>query len=151
MKYHKTKTWGKEPVLNLYNPDINYLQVFILDYYGVIVLFEVCDVTEETVKLVELALRPYEDGVMIYNDRRLSKKPLFVKKNVFTKSDYEVVPTEDGLLPIKIDYESPIYAKAIQLGYEIPLIGTFYAEKVEDALNTYWVSGYSPEEREHFC
>ena len=153
MKYSvKTKKiYGKEPVLNLYDPTVNYYQVYILDYYSVIVAFQVCKVEAEEIRLVELALRPYENGWMIYDDMRLSKNPYFVNKNVFTKSDYSVTPLEEGLVPIEIDYASPIFAEALRRGEECPLVGTFYAERTKNYRDVYFISDYEPKKNKIIC
>lgn len=148
MKYSvKTrKVLGKEPELNVYYPDLNLCQVFILDYYGRLVFFQISKVTAEQVRLVELETIQNEmgesGGVGIYDDYRLAKHPWFVKKNVFTKSEYWVTPREDGALPISIDYTSPIFIDAVRRGVSCPLVGTFYIDRVKEVRNLYFVSEY---------
>lgn len=145
MKYSvKTeKILGTPPVENIYDPDVCVMQVYILDYYGVIVAFEVGKVMPEKIKLVELELHPYEDGWMISREMKLAKKTWFVKKNVRTKSEFEVKPIEGGLVPIIIKYTSPIYTQAILNGHKNPEVGIFFAERVDKWWDKYWRSLYS--------
>lgn len=125
------------PVVNIYDPDINYGDVYLLNYFGILVFFSVCDVGVETVKLVELDSHSYEDGFMLYDDLRLSKHPYFVKKNVRTKSDYEITVEEgaEGFLPIYVGYENKICEKV-----RIPITGIFYAEKITNYRNIYFIN-----------
>lgn len=126
-----------EPVINLYDPNIRYGDVYLLNYFGKLVFFSVCDVKVETVKLVELATYFYKDGVMLYSDLRLSKKPYFVKKNVRTKTEYEIKVEEgaEGVLPIYVPYDCKIVKEV-----DIPITGIFYAEKVTNYRNVYFIN-----------
>ena len=132
-------------ILNVYDPTLNYCDIYMLDYYGIMVFFEICDVCEETVKLVELATKPYKDGVILYDDLRLSKKPYFVRKNVFTKSDFEITPVENPeirdefLLPIEINFKSKIFIEVLKSGKH-PITGVFFLNKVEEWRNHYFIS-----------
>lgn len=132
---------GWTPTVNIYDPNINYGDVYLLNYFGKLVFFSVCDIGAETVKLVELETYPYQEGFMLYDDLRLAKHPYFVKKNVRTKSDYEVLVCEEGL-PILVEWDSPI-TKEI----EIPMTGVYFAEKVNNYRNVYFVN----EENIIFC
>lgn len=126
-----------EPEINLYDPDIRYGDVYLLNYFGKLVFFSVCEVGTETVKLVELATYYYKDGVMLYNDLRLSKTPYFVKKNARTKSDYSVTVEEgkEGVLPIYVPYDCRIIKEV-----STPMTGIFYAEKITNYRNIYFIN-----------
>lgn len=132
---------GWTPTVNIYDPNINYGDVYLLNYFGKLVFFSVCDIGAETVKLVELETYPYQEGFMLYDDLRLAKHSYFVKKNVRTKSDYEVPVCEEGL-PILVEWDSPI-TKEI----EVPMTGVYFAEKVNNYRNVYFVN----EENIIFC
>ena len=125
------------PTINIYDPDINYGDVYLLNYFGKFVFFSVCDIGVETVKLVELETYPYEDGIMLYSDLRLAKHPYFVKRNVRTKSDYEIKVEEgaEGFLPIYVPYGCKLF-----LEVNNPMSGIFYAEKLTEYRNIYFIS-----------
>ena len=139
-----SKTKGSwEPIINIFDPDINYGDVYLLNYYGVLVFFSVCWVGAESVRVVELASYSYKNGKMLYSDMRLSKKPYFVRKNVRTKSDYEIMLNEEcerGVLPIYVPYGCRLYCDVLSKRVDIPTTGLFFAEKVSDYRNIYFIS-----------
>lgn len=114
------------------------LDVFVLNYYGILVFFQVCKTTEETVFLVELGTKRYKNGIMLTKHFKAAKKPLIIlNNNTHTRSTYEVVPYK-MTVPIKITFDSPLYKEALKRT-ELPTIGTFYAEKVFEYANKYWI------------
>ena len=143
-----SKNW--EPPINIYDPYAFFGDIYLLNYCDILVFFQICDVKAETVKVVELATYPYENGVMLYRDLRVSKKPYFVKRNVRSKSDYEIT-LEEGMeesLPIWIDCDSTIYKEAVANRTYLPATGVFYAEKISKALDTYFVAAELEEQIE---
>lgn len=130
-----------EAKINVYDPDINYSDVYLLNYFGILVFFSVCYVSEETVRVVELDTYSYKNGIMVYKDLRLSKNPYFVTKNIRSKSDYEITLEEnmEGYLPIDIAYGCKLYNEVLYKGKEIPISGRFYAEKIKEYKNQYFI------------
>ena len=118
---------------------IELLDLYLLSYAGIKVIFQVCKTTRNTVFLVELATKKYRDGYSLTKTFKPSKKPLIIKnKNIFTKSTYEVCAIRpDKKLPIKIDLSTKIFWEA-QKYVDYPLIGTFLAVPFVDYLNKYW-------------
>lgn len=130
----------KHPTLNIYGVMLG--DVYILDYYGLIVYFKVSRVWEDKVGLVELATYiEDEDIYCFYPDRRLAKKTFFVNKNVNTKTDFIIEPDEDGTIPITITADTKIYQNAIERGIKNPLEAIYYIEKIDDTY-TKWYSDY---------
>lgn len=115
------------------------LDVFVLNYYGILVFFQVCKTTEETVFLVELGTKRYKNGITLTKRFRAARKPLIIlNNNTHTKSTYEVVPYK-MTVPINVTYGSPLYKKALEKT-EFPITGTYYAEKVLEYANKYWIT-----------
>lgn len=113
--------------------------VYVLNYYNILVFFLVCRTTEKTVFLIELATKRYKNGIMLTKRLKPSKNALIIINNNSKRNGtYQVVPNKDLSLPIKIDMNLPIYKKALERT-EFPLIGTFYATKVIDYTNRYWL------------
>ena len=123
----------------LNDSNIFLLDIFVLNYYGILVFFQVCKTTEKSVFLVELATKRYKNGIMLTKRLRTSKNPyIILTNNTHTKSDYEVYPSRMGL-PIEITYGSKLHREAEKInGFAIT--GTFYAVHCWDYLNKYWVS-----------
>lgn len=114
--------------------------VYVLNYYNILVFFQVSKTTEETVFLFELATKKYKNGIMLAKGLKASKKPLVItSNNSWTKTTYEVTPCKDLSLPVNIDYSTPIYSKALEYT-DYPLTGTFYIEKITDYIDKYWIS-----------
>ncbi len=117
---------------------------YMLDYYGVLVIFQVCKTRKKSVYLIELATKIIDNKIMLTDQIKASKKPLVIRENnVFTKSTYEVTPIrlngKDLWLPIKIDFGDPIFLEAKK--YEpYPAWGYAYALPVkrEDVVGIYW-------------
>lgn len=126
--------------LNKY--DIFLLDVFVLNYYGILVFFQVCKTKQNSVFLVELATKRYKNGITLTKGFKASKKPhIILNNNTHTKSTYEVYPVPNGynvMLPIEIDINTPIYQEAWERT-EYPIIGTVYAKPVYDYANKYWI------------
>ena len=59
--------------LNKY--DIFLLDVFVLNYYGILVFFQVCKTKKDSVFLVELATKRYKNGITLTKGFKASKKP----------------------------------------------------------------------------
>ena len=115
------------------------LDVFVLNYYGILVFFQVCKTTEKTVFLVELGTKRYKDGITLTKRFKAAKKPyIILNNNTHTRSTYEVVPYK-MTVPIMIDLDMPIYKEALKRT-ELPIVGTFYAEKIVDYANKYWIT-----------
>lgn len=118
------------------------LDIYLLDYYGIKVFFQVCKTTRDTVYLVELATKVTKEGIMLTKRIKASKKPIIIRlNNTPTKSKYEVKPIKlngkDFWLPIAINYNDPIYEEA-QKYHEYPVSGIAYAVPIKDVLNKYW-------------
>lgn len=117
---------------------------YMLNYYGVLVIFQVCKTRKKSVFLIELATKIIDNKIMLTDQVRASKKPLVIRENnVFTKSTYEVKPIrlngKDLWLPIKIDFGDPIFEEAKK--YEpYPAWGYAYAVpmKIEEVVGIYW-------------
>ena len=112
---------------------------YILNYYGVYVFFRVCKTTKKSVYLIELATKKHKDGVVLTKGFKTTKKPYIVQNNnTWRKSNYEVFPTKDKLLPIEIEYGSKLYNEALK-NTRYPMVGTGYAEPIEDIWKWYWI------------
>lgn len=123
--------------------------VFILNYCGIKVLFQVCKTTKNSVFLVELATKRYKDGIMLTKSIKASKNPLIINKdNTHTHSTYEVVPIKlekDYWLPIEIKPFSKIHIMALQRnGFEYAPTGYAYAVPVKEYYNRYWTDSTEP-------
>ena len=117
--------------------------IYVLNYYGILVFFYVCKTTERTVFLVELETKPYKNGLILTETLKASKKPLIiVNNNTYTKTTYEVMPTKELFLPIQITTDLPIYEKALECT-DYPLTGVFYISKVVNHVGKYWVCNSS--------
>lgn len=113
--------------------------VYCLNYYGILVFFYVSKTTAKTVYLVELGTKRYKNGIMLTKNLKASKKPyIILNNNTYTKTTYEVIPEKNLSLPIMITSDLPIYKKALD-NVDFPLTGVFYAEKIFDYINRYWV------------
>lgn len=127
----------------LNNQGIFLLDVFMLDYCGIKVFFQVCKTTEKSVFLVELATKRYKNGIMLTKNLSVSKKPyIIINNNTRTRSTYEVYPINMDMenreywLPIEIKINSRIYKEARK---EYSPIGIAYAVPIRDFLNKYWL------------
>ena len=135
------------------------LDIYMLDYYGIKVFFQVCKTTRETVYLVELATKVTKYGIMLTKTIKPSKKPYFVRyNNTYTKSEYQVKPInlkdKQIWLPIEIKYTDKIYEEAKKY-YDYPVWGYAYAVpmKLDDVLNKYWELPKEKEKEEviYYC
>ena len=83
------------------------LDVYAIKYNNSMVFFQVCKTKKNSVTLIELASKPYLDGIMLDPAMVASKKPIIIKKNnTFTKSTFEVKPIKwekDYWLPIEFN------------------------------------------------
>jgi hypothetical protein len=117
--------------------------VFLLNYYGILVFFQVCGTTEKNAYLVELATEKIEYGIIINPLLKTSKNPYFVlKNNVRSKSTYRVMTTlfhGDAVLAIKITDKDRIYQEALSI-VDYPKEGYFYAYRVRNYLDCCWQS-----------
>ena len=118
---------------------IKILDMYILSYCGMKIIFQVCDTTNKTVKLIELATKRYKDGYTLTKTYKASKKPLIIENNnVFTRSNYEVLAIrDDKKLPIRITMSTKIFWEA-QKYRKYPRMGTFLAIPFLHHRNTYW-------------
>ena len=128
------------------NTGIKILDLYLLSYSGMKVIFQVCDTTETTVTLIELATKKYKNGYTLTKRYRATKKPLVIAtNNTFTRSNYRVMAIrEDKKLPIKISMQTQLFWEA-QKYVKYPKIGTFLAVPFLDHRDTYWKK---PKERE---
>ncbi len=122
--------------LNIYDIFIN--DVFVLNYHGLLVFFQVCKTTEKSVFLVELGIKKYKkDGITLTKKLKPSKKPLIItENNTIRKTTYEVKPFKlDNILfiPIRIDWDVPI----INL-VEYPTFGIYFATPIKKYVGKYW-------------
>ena len=118
------------------------LDIYLLDYYGIKVFFQVCKTTKNTVYLVELATKRTKYGIMLTKHIKASKNPLIVRSNnTYTKSEYEVKPInlsgKEYWLPIEIKYGDPIHKEAEKYDF-CPVCGYAYAVPIKDVINKYW-------------
>lgn len=132
--------------LNRY--DIFITDKFILNYYDTILIFEVCQTEWEQVAIYELEVKEGEfagrRGFMLDEKLKPSKNPYLVpeEKNSYSKSDYFVQPSTlfgDPRLLIEIPFGSKLYNKAIEKGYENPMFGMVYAEKIDEYRGVCWL------------
>ena len=54
------------------------LDIYVLNYYGIKVFFQVCKTTEKSVYLIELATKRYKNGIMLTKNFSASKKPYII-------------------------------------------------------------------------
>lgn len=90
---------------------------------------------------MELETERFEDGIMIKEGFKAAKKPYVVtENNSWEKSQFEVIPTEEGL-PIPVEYGSKLYELAKYKSKSEPLCGTVFAEPIpyNDLMNHYWL------------
>lgn len=117
------------------------LDIYMLDYYGIKVFFQVCKTRKNSVYLVELATKRYKNGTMLTKTIKASKKPIIItSNNTYTKSTYKVYPVKlynEYWLPIDIKYGSSINNLAKEY-VDYPSFGTAYAIPIKDYLNKYW-------------
>ena len=128
-----------EDELNIYG--VCLLDVYMLDYCGVKVFFQVCRTRAETVFLTELATKKTKYGIMLCSGLGSSKKPLVVTEgNTHTKSRYEVKPIRienEYWLPIEVKPGDPLYLEALKF-VDCPPCGHAYAVPVGEVVNRYW-------------
>lgn len=129
------------------------LDVFMLDYCGIKVFFQVCKTTKKSVFLVELGIKKYKNGITLLKGFKPSKNPYIITiNNTQTKSTYEVFPEKiddnEYWLPIEIKMGSKIYIKAITKNREYPPIGTAYAVPIKEYANKYWENSTEIEKEE---
>lgn len=118
------------------------LDIYLLDYYGIKVFFQVCKTTKDTVFLVELATKRTKQGIMLTKRIKASKKPYIIHtNNTYTKTKYEVQPINlndrEYWLPIEINYGDKIHTDAFKY-CDFPSVGYAYAVPIKDYLNKYW-------------
>lgn len=114
--------------------------IYVLNYYEILVFFEVCKTKEKSVCLVELGTKRYRNGVMFLKGYKASKRPLIItENNTRNKTTYRVRPEKDLSLPILITTDLPIYRRARE-NVKNPQVGIFYATKIVDYINHYWVT-----------
>ena len=115
--------------------------IYALNYYGIIVVFEVCDVhheKEDYVSLIELETKRYKDGIALTKQLKPAKYPLVIKNNnVWSKTTYYVRARLDKKLPIVVSQTSRLFWEATKY-VDSPMIGTFLAEPFPNYLTTYW-------------
>lgn len=126
------------------------LDIYVLNYYGIKVFFQVCKTTEKSVYLIELATKRYKNGIiMLTKNFSASKKPyIILNNNTRRKSTYEVYPVKNGYghyLPIEVKLGSRLHEEALNRT-DFPIAGTAYAVPVRDVLNKYWVDDIIEEE-----
>lgn len=129
------------------------LDIYLLDYYGIKVFFQVCKTTKNTVYLVELATKRTKQGIMLTKRIKPTKKPLIIlKDNTYTKSQYEVNPVRliqsECWLPIQIKYGDPIFREAERI-MKYPACGYTYAVPIKDVINKYWKAPKKPKIEEN--
>ncbi len=125
--------------------DIYITDVYMLNYEGVLVFFQVCGTKKKSVFVIELATKKYKSNyLMLSKNMCPSKKPFFVlTNNVFTKSTYEVFPVDIGygkyFLPFLVKYGDPLYKEAEKY-VSTPAPGWVYAKRisVDEYVNKYW-------------
>lgn len=119
--------------------------MFILNFYGIIVIFEVSKTNYNEVYLTELEMVRYKNGVKLSKSLKAAKNPLVVPSfyNTRTKTEFNVETVKlyknEPWLSIYIDEKTPIYQKALDMG-EYPTAGTWYATPIKNCLNTFWIS-----------
>lgn len=130
------------------NTGIKLLDLYLLSYCGLKVIFQVCETTERTVTLIELATKKYKNGYTLTKKYKASKKPLVIKgDNVFTRSNFKVVAIrEDKKLPIKIDMTTKLFWEAEKY-VDFPKVGIFLAAPFLDHINTYWAKPQKKEKK----
>ena len=128
---------------------IKMLDMYLLSYCGIKVIFQVCDTTDSTVTLIELATKKYKDGITLTKKYKSTKKPLIIKgNNTFTGSNFFVSAIrEDKKLPIRIDITTKIFWEA-QKYTDYPPMGTFLAVPFPDHRDTYWKKPKEKERKE---
>lgn len=129
---------------------------FILNYYNIIVIFDVCGTTKNSVILYELETKKTEingkNAVILDKKLSPSKKTYFVPvdENSFTKSRFEIQPTYlngELRIPLAVPYGSKLYNKAVEEGHQYPAYGIVYAEPLKEFRNIYWI--VEKEEKKH--
>lgn len=116
--------------------------IYVLNYYEILVFFEVSKTKHNRVYIFELGVKKYKEGYTLLNGRKRAKKPLVItKNNTYEKTTFVTYPQKDLSLPIRITSDMPIYKKA-QERVKNPVLGTFYLTKVldEDLRNHYWTA-----------
>jgi hypothetical protein len=117
--------------------------IYILSYYGIKVIFQVCETYPESVRLIELEQKKYKDGWTLTKRLKPARYPMVVKgKNRFTKSTYEVKSRPDKRLEIKIDMRTELFWYALNSSATIfdnvPRVGTLLAVPFPEFRNKYW-------------
>ena len=114
--------------------------IYVLNYYEILVFFEVCKTEAKSVFLVELGTKRYKNGVIFQKGFKTSKKPLIIaENNTRNKTTYQVRPRKDLSLPILSTTDMLIYKRAKE-NTKYPNTGIFYATKIVDYMNRYWVT-----------
>lgn len=133
--------------------DIYINDVFMLNYYGIRVIFQVANVSEDEkeIYLVELATKRYKDGYTLTKNLDTSKNPFIIKKNnARTKTTYKVSPNEDGTFYVLVPMYSKLFWEALKY-VEYPKTGYVLAVPFKDYLNTYWEEPVKIKEIENYC
>ena len=115
---------------------------FVLNYYDILVFFQVTKTTKNSVFLIELATKHTKYGIMLTKRLKPSKNPLIIQKNnTSTKTQYEVYPTKlndkEYWLPIYINYGDKIFELASKQT-DFPAYGYAYACRINEVINKYW-------------
>lgn len=125
------------------NIDGIFLQdVFVLNYFGAVCLFQVCATSRETVTLMELEMEPYKDGKALAPGMKPAKNPLVITEgNTYSGSRFEVTPAwisgNEPWLPIRVTADMPIFKEAERLGGD-PYPCIAYAMRTPDYVGVYW-------------
>lgn len=134
----------------LNNQGIYLCDVFHLNYYGVHVFFQVCRTSANSVCIYELKTKVKNmwgrKRIAIFEDAKPEREHTLVvplENNIYMRSNFECAPIKlpdqkDYCLPIKVDYDSPLYKRALEVGAKSPLVGVAYAEKVNEWYNKWW-------------
>ena len=114
--------------------------IYMLNYYDILVFFQVSKTKYDCVYIYELGVKKYKDGYTLLNGWKKARKPLVItENNTYNKTTFVAYPQKDLSLPIQITADMPIYKKA-QERVKNPMLGTIYLTKVldEDLRNYYW-------------
>lgn len=125
--------------------DIMLGDVYMLNYYGVKVFFEVSQTDYDKVCVYELKTKKmFIDGkyrIMIDEKGKSERKSTLVvplNENTYRKSKFWVEYANSNTLKIPIDMNMPIYKEAVARGVNCPVYGTAFAVYVPDWYNKYW-------------
>jgi len=124
------------------NHRIHTQDIYILSYYGIKVVFQVCETYPESVRLIELEQKRYKDGWTLTKRLKPAKYPFVVSKpNTFTKSTYEAKTRPDKKIEIKIDSSCELFwyvARYVCKHESFPRVGTVLAVPFYNFMNKYW-------------